>query len=65
MSKVIQLLEVPKTYKEMGLNQYYMKFIEDRTYVPEIVVRSFLADVEIIRKENPIYNEQLKKQNYG
>lgn len=59
MSNVIQLSEVPKTFEEKRLNAIYMKFIKQETYIPEIVVREFLADQNIIRKENPIYNKKL------
>lgn len=59
MSEVIQLAEVPKTFEERRLNAIYMKFIRGERHIPEIVVREFLADQNIIRKENPIYNQKL------
>lgn len=59
MSEVIQVSEVPKTFEERRLNAIYMKFIKSDRYIPEVVVRDFLADQNKIRKENPIYNEKL------
>lgn len=56
---VIQRQEVPKTFEERRLNEIYMKFMKLERYIPEIVVREFLADVENMRKENPVYNEKL------
>ncbi len=55
MSDVIQRKEVPKTFEERRLNAIYMKFIKSDNYIPEIVIRCFLSDIDKIKKENPIY----------
>lgn len=55
MSEAIEKKLVPKTFEERRLNAIYMNFIRSDKYIPEIVVRSFLADVEKMRKENLVY----------
>lgn len=51
-----QSKKVYKTPREQILNNAYKKWLSFPGIIPEYIVRSFLEDVEEIKKENYIYN---------
>ena len=49
---------VPKTVREICLNDVYMRWIKSDVEIPLSVVNRFKKDVEEIRKENQLYNQK-------
>lgn len=47
---------VPKTEREIALNDTYMRWLKYDGIIPKDIVKRFKSDVEEIRKENPLYN---------
>jgi len=50
---------VPKTEQEIKMNNFYMKAIILNQPIEQGLIDEFKRDVEQIRLENPIYNENL------
>ena len=50
---------VPKTEQEIKMNNFYMDLIRLDQPIPQNLIYDFKKYVEIIRRENPIYNTNL------
>ncbi len=46
-----------KTPREKRMNKYYMSFLNSNKIIDEMFIERFKKHVEVIRKENPIYNQ--------
>ena len=50
---------VPKTEKELLLNDVYMCWLKSDNIIPKSVVNRFKMDCDEIRKQNTLYNKKL------
>jgi hypothetical protein len=49
---------VPKTEKEILLNDIYMRWLKSDSVIPKSIVNRFKMDCDEIRKENKLYKDK-------